>query len=147
MNEEWARHEPQIAFHSMHPGWADTPGVADALPGFRRVMGPVLRTPAQGADTIVWLAGAAPDDAPRDGFVGPAPRTSYRLPSTRPEPGACGGSGRSSMACGFREGVDDSVEGIDRPPETGSVRVGQRRPLAQLSSIKRGSPMVFVTRG
>ena len=40
----------------MHPGWADTPGVASSLPGFRRLTGPILRTNEQGADTIVWLA-------------------------------------------------------------------------------------------
>jgi NAD(P)-dependent dehydrogenase (short-subunit alcohol dehydrogenase family) len=47
-----------ISFHSMHPGWADTPGVETSLPTFRRVMRPVLRDSFQGADTIVWLAGA-----------------------------------------------------------------------------------------
>lgn len=47
-----------VVAHSMHPGWADTPGVASSLPGFRTVMRPFLRTPAQGADTIVFLAAA-----------------------------------------------------------------------------------------
>jgi dehydrogenase/reductase SDR family protein 12 len=42
----------------MHPGWADTPAVASSLPRFRRVTEAILRTPAQGADTIVWLAAA-----------------------------------------------------------------------------------------
>lgn len=51
-----------IRVHCMHPGWADTPGVARSLPRFRRVMGPLLRTAAEGADTLVWLA--ASDDAP-----------------------------------------------------------------------------------
>jgi NAD(P)-dependent dehydrogenase (short-subunit alcohol dehydrogenase family) len=45
-----------ILVHAMHPGWADTPGVARSLPVFRRVLGPLLRTPAEGADTLVWLA-------------------------------------------------------------------------------------------
>lgn len=56
----WSRRiDPRtIVFHAMHPGWADTPGVASSLPGFHRIMGPLLRTPAQGADTIVWLATA-----------------------------------------------------------------------------------------
>lgn len=45
-----------IACHTMHPGWVDTPGVATSLPRFRRVVGPLLRSPDQGADTIVWLA-------------------------------------------------------------------------------------------
>ena len=40
----------------MHPGWADTPGLADSLPGFVNVMGPILRTAAEGVDTLIWLA-------------------------------------------------------------------------------------------
>jgi NAD(P)-dependent dehydrogenase (short-subunit alcohol dehydrogenase family) len=47
-----------IAVQVMHPGWADTPGVARSLPIFRQVLGPLLRTPADGADTLVWLASA-----------------------------------------------------------------------------------------
>jgi NAD(P)-dependent dehydrogenase (short-subunit alcohol dehydrogenase family) len=53
--------EDDPVVHSMHPGWANTPGVTDSLPGFDRVVGPILRTPQEGADTIVWLA--AGDDA------------------------------------------------------------------------------------
>lgn len=45
-----------IAVHCMHPGWVDTPGVATSLPRFRALARPLLRTPAQGADTAVWLA-------------------------------------------------------------------------------------------
>jgi NAD(P)-dependent dehydrogenase (short-subunit alcohol dehydrogenase family) len=41
---------------AMHPGWVDTPGLAAALPGFRRALGPLLRRPPEGADTVVWLA-------------------------------------------------------------------------------------------
>lgn len=51
-----------IVVQSMHPGWADTPGVARSLPWFRRIVGPLLRAPADGADTLVWLA--ADDGAP-----------------------------------------------------------------------------------
>jgi NAD(P)-dependent dehydrogenase (short-subunit alcohol dehydrogenase family) len=40
---------------SMHPGWADTPSVVDALPRFHRMTQALLRTPEQGADTAVWL--------------------------------------------------------------------------------------------
>ena len=50
-----------IAVHAMHPGWADTPGVEAGLPTFGKIVGPLLRTPEQGADTIVWLAGAPRD--------------------------------------------------------------------------------------
>jgi NAD(P)-dependent dehydrogenase (short-subunit alcohol dehydrogenase family) len=54
----WA--EKRIAVYCMHPGWVDTAGVADALPAFHIVTGPMLRSPAQGADTAVWLAAATP---------------------------------------------------------------------------------------
>lgn len=74
-----------VAVHSMHPGWADTPGVRRSLPTFRRVVGPLLRTPAEGADTIVWLA--ADDGAPvrTTGLFwhDRRPRPVHRLPSTR----------------------------------------------------------------
>ena len=49
-----------VVVHAMHPGWVDTEGVQGAMPVFRRVTGPILRTPQEGADTIVWL-GAAPE--------------------------------------------------------------------------------------
>lgn len=120
MNEEWARREPEIAFHSMHPGWADTPGVADALPGFRRIMGPVLRTPAQGADTIVWLAGADSDEAPSGRFwLDRRPRTTHRLPRTRPEPGAAARLWELVDRLTADQGDDDRAEDMARPPETG----------------------------
>ena len=53
--QRWARERPASIVASMHPGWAATPGVTDSLPGFGKVMGPILRTPEQGADTTVWL--------------------------------------------------------------------------------------------
>ncbi len=55
--EAWAG--TGVAAHAMHPGWADTPGVRTSLPTFLKWMRPLLRTPAQGADTIVWLAAAS----------------------------------------------------------------------------------------
>jgi NAD(P)-dependent dehydrogenase (short-subunit alcohol dehydrogenase family) len=87
LNEMWAervdRHE--VVFHSLHPGWADTPGVEAALPTFRRVMGPLLRDPTEGADTMVWLA--ADDGAPLSttgGFwLDRRVRPIHRLPRTR----------------------------------------------------------------
>lgn len=47
-----------ITVNSMHPGWADTPGVQKSLPGFRKVTKFMLRDYEQGADTMVWLAAA-----------------------------------------------------------------------------------------
>jgi NAD(P)-dependent dehydrogenase (short-subunit alcohol dehydrogenase family) len=49
-----------VVVHSMHPGWADTEGVQRWMPVFRKVTAPIIRDPAEGADTIVWL-GAAPE--------------------------------------------------------------------------------------
>ncbi len=51
-----ARWATQVIMHAMHPGWVDTPGVEQGLPGFRTVMGPLLRSADQGADTMLWLA-------------------------------------------------------------------------------------------
>jgi NAD(P)-dependent dehydrogenase (short-subunit alcohol dehydrogenase family) len=57
-----------VVVHSMHPGWARTSGVENSLPTFNKVMGPFLRTPEQGADTIVWLASAAEAGESSGGF-------------------------------------------------------------------------------
>ncbi|CAB4956948.1 MAG: SDR family NAD(P)-dependent oxidoreductase [Actinobacteria bacterium] len=54
---EWTRrNDDTVSFHTMHPGWADTPGVVESLPTFHRITRPLLRDPAAGADTLVWLA-------------------------------------------------------------------------------------------
>lgn len=58
LTEMLAERRPATRVHAMHPGWADTPGVATSLTTFSKVTKPILRTPDQGADTIVWLAGA-----------------------------------------------------------------------------------------
>ena len=77
-----------VVVHSMHPGWADTPGVAASLPGFRRVTGPVLRNPAQGADTTVWLSAAAePGQLTGRFWHDRAIRPEHYLPWTREAPG------------------------------------------------------------
>lgn len=96
LNRQWANRfdRSELVFHALHPGWADTPGVATALPTFKRVVGPLLRTPAQGADTLVWLA--ADDGEPLrssgDFWLDRRRRPLHRLPSTRrtdtPERGA-----------------------------------------------------------
>ncbi len=58
LNEMWAKRveASEVVFHSLHPGWADTPGVETSLPTFHRVMRPLLRSTAEGADTLIWLA-------------------------------------------------------------------------------------------
>jgi dehydrogenase/reductase SDR family member 12 len=57
--EEYSRTEPfppKVIFQSMHPGWVKTDLVHSMLPKFEKLMGPLLRTPEQGADTLIWLA-------------------------------------------------------------------------------------------
>jgi NAD(P)-dependent dehydrogenase (short-subunit alcohol dehydrogenase family) len=83
---EWARLlEPDgIAVMSMHPGWADTQGLAEALPGFHRLLHPILRTPAAGIDTLVWLATVpGPLDLSGRLFLDRRPRPFDRAPWTR----------------------------------------------------------------
>ncbi len=61
LSHEWARRwrADGVASYACHPGWVDTPGLASGLPTFAK-LGPLLRTPAEGADTVVWLtAGGA----------------------------------------------------------------------------------------
>ncbi len=60
LTEAWAARlkDDGVVVHSMHPGWVDTKGVRDWLPVFRKLTRPIIRSPDQGADTIVWLAAA-----------------------------------------------------------------------------------------
>ncbi|GAB3158994.1 oxidoreductase [Amycolatopsis stemonae] len=76
-----------IAVHSTHPGWADTPGLADSLPAFRRVLEPALRTADEGADTAVWLAGTRPVPPSGRFWHDRRERPRHLLPCTRPRPG------------------------------------------------------------
>jgi NAD(P)-dependent dehydrogenase (short-subunit alcohol dehydrogenase family) len=81
--EEWAKRRPEGFVASMHPGWADTPGVRSSLPGFARLTSPMLRTADQGADTITWLA--ATSSTLRSGrfWCDRESRPIHRLPRTR----------------------------------------------------------------
>lgn len=83
---EWSRRlaGSGMTFTAMHPGWADTPGLAESLPGFHRRMRPLLRTPAQGVDTITWLA-TDPAAVASGGrlFLDRRARPFDRIPSTR----------------------------------------------------------------
>ncbi|MGZ4730293.1 MAG: SDR family NAD(P)-dependent oxidoreductase [Acidimicrobiales bacterium] len=89
LNGEWAARAADrgVTFHAMHPGWVDTPGVQASLPDFARVMGPWLRTPFQGADTMVWLA-TAREPLERNGrfWLDRHQRWPSKLPWTRTSP-------------------------------------------------------------
>ncbi|KAL1918244.1 uncharacterized protein VTP21DRAFT_3511 [Calcarisporiella thermophila] len=58
LTEYWATKygSTGVRFYSMHPGWADTPGVKTSMRSFYERFSQKFRTPAQGADTIVWAA-------------------------------------------------------------------------------------------
>ncbi len=63
LNTVWAERvsRARCVFHALHPGWVDTPGIQDALPGFSKVLQRVglLRSAREGADTLVWLTADA----------------------------------------------------------------------------------------
>ena len=73
-----------ITMTTMHPGWVNTPGVRHSLPTFSRLMGPFLRTPAQGVDTILWLVTAPASCTPPGTFwLDRRRRRPHRLARTR----------------------------------------------------------------
>jgi len=82
----WQRRQPDatIDFHLVHPGWAATPGVASSLPRFDSILGPLLRTPKEGVDTLVWLATSDPG-SPHGGhlWLDRRERSFFRLPKTK----------------------------------------------------------------
>lgn len=87
LNEMWADRVDRrsVVFHSMHPGWADTPGVQEALPMFRKIVGPLLRDAEGGADTMVWLAADDGESLATTGgfWLDRRIRAIHRLPNTR----------------------------------------------------------------
>ena len=86
LSERWAQRleSSRVVSNCMHPGWAATPGVATSLPRFNRVFGRILRSSAQGADTIIWLA-ASSEASGQTGklFFDRRPRRTHVLPGTR----------------------------------------------------------------
>jgi NAD(P)-dependent dehydrogenase (short-subunit alcohol dehydrogenase family) len=86
LTEMWAERlaGTGVSVHGMHPGWANTAGVQSSLPRFYRVTRPLLRSPDEGADTIVWL-GAAPEPADSSGgfWHDRRRRPTHLLPGTR----------------------------------------------------------------
>jgi dehydrogenase/reductase SDR family protein 12 len=85
LTEEWTRRLGGLGItaHAMHPGWVDTPGIEASLPRFHKLVGPALRTPDEGADTIVWLGAAAePLRKPGRFWHDRRDRPTHRLPGT-----------------------------------------------------------------
>lgn len=89
VTEAWAQRwaGEHIVVNAMHPGWADTPGVASALPEFHFVTRRAMRTPEEGADTIVWLAAATEASKVTGQFwLDRMPHATHVLPETRETP-------------------------------------------------------------
>jgi dehydrogenase/reductase SDR family protein 12 len=117
--DAWAtRFAPaEVASYAMHPGWVDTPGLAEGLPRFRTLARPLLRTPAEGADTAVWLAAGGPTaEAPagttpvHSGFFHDRRlRPDRRFPMTQPS--GPDDPERLLAWCAARTGVETPVPG------------------------------------
>ncbi|USA39448.1 SDR family NAD(P)-dependent oxidoreductase [Pelagerythrobacter marinus] len=69
--------------YAMHPGWVATAGVSDALPWMDRWLGPLLRSPDQGADTAIWLASKRPAPRPDRVWFDRAARTAHHYAHTK----------------------------------------------------------------
>lgn len=89
LTEMWAEQlfHSGVTVNAMHPGWADTPGVVQGLPTFHKITKPFLRSPEEGADTIVWLA-ASDEAAERTGrfWHDRRPRSTHKTKRTRERP-------------------------------------------------------------
>ena len=89
LNRLWAERLRGLPVESyaMHPGWARTKGVATSLPRFERLMRPLLREPAEGADTVAWLvASAEPVGLSGRFFLDRRPRAEHVFPWTHETP-------------------------------------------------------------
>ncbi len=56
LTHQWAQRlaADGVVAHAIQPGWCVTPLLETGLPRFRTALGPILRSPEQGADTLVW---------------------------------------------------------------------------------------------
>jgi dehydrogenase/reductase SDR family member 12 len=117
---EWDRRwRPEgVASYAMHPGWVHTPGLTASLPTLAR-LGPLLRTPSEGADTAVWLmageeSGPGASDEDRPGppeqpggiWLDRRRRCEYYVPSTYCRPADRPGEGEALWEwCADRTGL------------------------------------------
>jgi NAD(P)-dependent dehydrogenase (short-subunit alcohol dehydrogenase family) len=89
LSELWAEQlkSSSVVVNCMHPGWVDTPLLQTGLPAFRQSLRSILRTPDEGADTIVWLA-AAPQLATVTGrfWFDRRERTAHKIFLTKSSP-------------------------------------------------------------
>ena len=69
LSDLFSKKYPQYLFSSMHPGWADTPGVRYSMPLFKKLLNKRLRSAEEGADTILWLATAPESGLTHEDFI------------------------------------------------------------------------------
>lgn len=86
LNRELAQRWPEVWTAAMHPGWVDTEAVRHSMPWFHRLMRGRLRTPEQGADTLVWLVSTALELPSGRLWFDRAEANPYPLPGTRESP-------------------------------------------------------------
>jgi dehydrogenase/reductase SDR family protein 12 len=129
-----------VASYAMHPGWVDTPGLAEGLPRFQSFVRPLLRTPADGADTAVWLAAGGPVAEARAGgraalmsgfFHDRRLRSDHRFPVRHPS--RPGDPARLLSWCAARTGIDTPVPAVPgtRPGTRPGARPGARTGTGQ----------------
>ncbi len=70
-------------FYTTHPGWTDTPGLQQSMASFRAGLRPILRSPAQGVDTALWLADTSPEPVEDKLWFDRKPRTAHAYAHTR----------------------------------------------------------------
>lgn len=118
-----------VTVNAMHPGWADTPAVRTSLPRFRRAMAARLRTPEEGADTVVWMCVC--QRLARDTgrfYFDREPRATHLLPWTRES-----GEDRRALwdLCERFSDARKSSTGPPRKPTWGTSRPASARTPAR----------------
>ena len=118
---EWSRRiHGRVAFAAMHPGWADTPGLAESLPGFYRVMRPLLALTGAGDrhDPVARDTPRADPDrrapVPRPACAAVRPRSLHAPHGGRPAP-ALGSRHEARRYRGSRAGALISRGACRRP--------------------------------
>ncbi len=127
LTQEWARRTrgSGVRFHVTHPGWVDTSGLRASLPRFARLMGPLLRSPQEGADTIGWLASSAAGAHGGGQFWHDRrPRSTVRLPWTATPEGEADRLWEWAAAHAGVSSTHDHAVATDAP--AGSTRRGPR---------------------
>lgn len=75
--------EQGVLCASMHPGWVQTSGVESSMPVFNWLYSDRLRSPDQGADTILWMALSQEGFSPGQFYFDRKCAPMHGLPHTR----------------------------------------------------------------